>query len=166
MNAAERKTCETITTVLGKNKAFRQIDEKMFVVKQGSSYVMINVVPWGQSRAIVRCAAQLVQGVHMDGNLALQLLTLNAVIRFGAFAYVQEGSLVLFLHSILGGETLDVDELTATIRDVALIADEWDDKIMKHFGGRRMQDLLEESALARILSSDPDAFTLGPQPTL
>ncbi|MCA9668519.1 MAG: hypothetical protein KC503_23165 [Myxococcales bacterium] len=159
MNASEKKTCETIEATLSGNKAYRKIEDKMYVVKQGSSYVMISVVPWGEDRAIVRCVAQLVKGVRMEAGLALQLLSLNSVLRFGAFAFVKEGNLVLFLHSILGGETLDPEELTATIRDVALIADDWDDKIINRFGGQRMQDLLEESALARILASEPDAFS-------
>lgn len=158
MNDAERKSCELIEKTLGSNKAYRKIEDKMYVVKQGSSYVMITVVPWGEDRAIVRCVAQLVKGVRMEASLALQLLALNAVLRFGAFAYVKEGNLVLFLHSILGGGTLDPEELNSTIRDVALIADDWDDKIIEHFGGQRMQDLLEESALAKILASSPDAF--------
>jgi len=144
--------------LLAGNKAYRKIEDKLYVVKQGSSYVMINVVPWGEERAIVRCVAQLVKGVRMSQGLALQLLQLNSILRFGAFAYVKEGDLVLFLHSILGGETLDPAELQATIRDVALIADDWDDKIIDRFGGQRMQDLLEESALAKILATSPDAF--------
>jgi len=159
MNEAERKTCDLIENTLSENKAYRKVEEKMYVVKQGSSYVMITVVPWGEDRAIVRCVAQLVKGVRMESSLALQLLALNAVLRFGAFAYVKEGDLVLFLHSILGGETLDSEELLATIRDVALIADDWDDKIIERFGGQRMQDLLEESALSRILGSSPDSFS-------
>ena len=159
MNDAEKKTCEIIESTLGDNKAFRKIEEKMYVVKQGSSYVMINVVPWGEDKAIIRCVAQLVKGVKMELGLAIQLLHLNSVLRFGAFAYVQEDSLVLFLHSIVGGKTLDPEELTATIKDVALIADDWDDKIIDHFGGQRMQDLLEESAMAKILAKEPDAFT-------
>ena len=158
MNDAERITCDAIEEILKGNKAFRKVDKNLYVVKQGSSYVMINVVPWGPDRAIVRCVAQLVKGVQMDPRLALQLLQLNSVLRFGAFAYVKEGDLVLFLHSILGGATLDHDELEATIRDVALIADDWDDKIIERFGGQRMQDLLEEQALARVLSEEPDAF--------
>ena len=159
MTAAERKTCEAIERVLGSNRAFRKIEDKMYVVKQGSSYVMINVVPWGEDRALVRCVAQLVKGVTMDAGLAEQLLSLNAVLRFGAFAYVKEGALVLFLHSILGGETLDDAELVSTVRDVALIADDWDDKIIEKFGGQRMKDLLEESALARVLNEEPDTFS-------
>ncbi len=159
MNAAERKTCSLIESTLAGNKAYRKIEDELYVVKQGSSYVMVSVVPWGEDRAIVRCVAQLVKGVRMESTLALQLPRLNSVLRFGAFAYVKEGELVLFLHSILGGDTLDAPELTATIRDVALIADDWDDKIISRFGGQRMQDLLEESALARVLATEPDAFS-------
>ncbi|MCC6746874.1 MAG: hypothetical protein IT371_04400 [Deltaproteobacteria bacterium] len=159
MNAAEKATCERIEQALAGNKAFRKVEDRMYVVKQGSSYVMINVVPWGEQRAIVRCVAQLVKGVRMEAGLALQLLSLNAVLRFGAFAFVREGSLVLFLHSILGGTSMDADELLATIRDVALIADDWDDKIIERFGGQRMQDLLEETALAKVLGTEPDAFS-------
>jgi hypothetical protein len=159
MNAAEHKSCEVIESTLGGNKAYRKIEDKLYVVKQGSSYVMVNVVPWGEDRAIVRCVAQLVRGVRMEAGLALQLLRLNSVLRFGAFAYVREGDLVLFLHSILGGETFDAPELLATIRDVALIADDWDDKIIARFGGQRMQDLLEETAISKVLATEPDAFS-------
>ncbi len=159
MNASERTTCEVIESTLGQNRAYRKIEDKLYVVKQGSSYVMINVVPWSTDRAIVRCVAQLVKGVRMESALALQLLRLNSVLRFGAFAYVRDGELVLFLHSILGGDTLDPAELVATIRDVALIADDWDDKIIERFGGQRMQDLLEETALSRVLATEPDGFS-------
>ncbi|MFH1132231.1 MAG: hypothetical protein V1754_12915 [Pseudomonadota bacterium] len=159
MNSAEKMSCEVIERTIGNNRAYRKVDEKMYVIKQGSSYVMINVVPLGTDRAIVRCVAQLVKGVRMDQDLSVQLLSLNAVLRFGAFGFVKEGNLVLFLHSILGGETLDSEELLATIRDVALIADDWDDKIIERFGGQTMQDLLEETAVAKVLSSEPDAFS-------
>jgi hypothetical protein len=158
MNSVESKTCELIEQTLADNKAYRKVEDKLYVVKQGSCYVMINVVPWGEDRAIVRCVAQLVKGVRMEQGLAIQLLHLNSILRFGAFAYVREGDLVLFLHSILGGDTLDPEELLATIKDVALIADDWDDKIIERFGGQRMQDLLEETALANALSSEPDGF--------
>lgn len=154
MNPAELTSCQVIEATLGGHKAFRKVDEQMYVVKQGSSYVMITVVPWGQERAIVRCVAQLVKGARMTGDLAINLLTLNANLRFGAFGFVEEGSLVVLLHSVLGGGALSPGELMATVRDIALLADEWDDKIISHFGGQRMQDLLEEQALARVLSGE------------
>ena len=158
MNPAETKTCQLIEDTLFGNKAFSKVDEKLYVVKQGSSYVMINVLPWGDSRAIVRCVAQMVTGVEMNETLALELLQLNTVLRFGAFAYEAEGGIIFFLHSILGGETLDPEELLATVRDVALVSDEWDDRIIEHYGGKRMQDLLETEAMNRIMASDPDTY--------
>ncbi len=158
MNPAEVATALLIEQSLGANHAFRKIDDRLYTVKQGSAYVMINVVSWGKSKAIVRCVAQVVKGLRMDGKLAQELLTLNAHLRFGAFAYDPEGECLLFQHSLLGGSTLDGEELMATVHDVALIADEYDDRIVKQFGGQTMMDLLEEAAFERILEHDPGAF--------
>lgn len=158
MNPAEIATAMAIEETLADNTAYRKIDDKLYVVKQGSAYVMINIVPWGEDKAMVRCAAQLVKGVRMDGELATQLLTLNSHLRFGAFAYDPDERLVLFIHAILGGSTLDPDELLATVADVAIIADEYDDKLATKYGGQRMRDLLEEAALARILDLSPEDF--------
>lgn len=161
MNPAEIATTLLIEKVLADNSAYRKIDERLYTVKQGSTYVMINVVPWGHDRALVRCVAQLVRGVEMECALAQQLLQLNAHLRFGAFAYDPDGQLILFLHSILGGATLDAEELLVTLRDVALIADEYDDRIIQKYGGQTMRDLLEEAAVERILEHDPEAFKFG-----
>lgn len=159
MNPAEVATALLIERTLQDSPAYRKIDDRLYVIKQGSAYVMINVVPWGENRAMVRCTAQLVKGVSLDGGLAKQLLELNAHLRFGAFAWEPVDQLVLFTHTILGGTTLDPEELMATLRDVALIADDYDDKLMKKYGGQRMIDLLEEAAMERILEKDPKGFS-------
>jgi hypothetical protein len=158
MNPAEIATALVIEETLSGSTAFRKVDDRLYVVKQGSAYVMINIVPWGEDQAMVRCVAQLVKGLKIDGALALQLMELNAHLRFGAFAYDPVGNLVLFRHAILGGTTLDKEELLATVSDIALIADEYDDKLAKKHGGQRMADLLEEAALDRILEHNPDTF--------
>lgn len=158
MNPAEIATALLIEQTLQSSPAYRKVDESLYVIKQGSAYVMINVVPWGPTRAMVRCTAQLVKGVDVDGPLAKQLLELNMHLRFGAFAVDSTEHTVLFTHTILGGTTLDSEELHATLRDVALIADEYDDKLMKKYGGQRMIDLLEEAAMERIMEKDPDSF--------
>lgn len=158
MNPAEIATAMAIEETLANNPAYRKVDDNLYVIKQGSAYVMINIVPWGGDKAMVRCVAQLVKGIRMDDELALQLLSLNAHLRFGAFAYDPNERLVLFIHSILGGSTLDPDELLATVADVALIADEYDDLLARKYGGQRMRDLLEEAALARILDLTPEDF--------
>ncbi|MEK6606170.1 MAG: YbjN domain-containing protein [Myxococcota bacterium] len=163
MNDAERYSVSLILETLGRNSAFRRIDDSLYVVKQGSAFVMIHVSPLEGERAVVRCAAQLVQGAQITGGLAIELLRLNAILRFGAFAYAADDDMIFFLHSILGGPTLDPDELLATVRDVAIVADHYDDRIVEKYGGKRMQDLLEEGALARVLASEADAFAKPPE---
>jgi type III secretion system-like peptide-binding chaperone len=158
MNPAEVATALLIEQTLGDNHAYRKIDDRLYAVKQGSAYVMINVVPWGKDKAMLRCVSQLVKGVKMTLDLATQLLTLNAHLRFGSFSYDPVGDLILFSHAILGGTTLDPDELLATLQDVALIADEYDDKLAKKYGGQRMKDLLEEAAMERIIEMTPESF--------
>ena len=105
MNAAAKTSCQIIEKTLGKSPAFKKVDEGLFVVKQGSSIVMINVLAWNADRAVVRCVAQLVKGVTMEVPLALQLLEMNALMRFGAFAYVPAGDVIIFSHTLLGGGT-------------------------------------------------------------
>jgi hypothetical protein len=120
---------------------------------------MINVLPWNPDRAVVRVVAQLVKGVTMEVPLALRLLEMNANLRFGAFGYVPVGDVIIFSHTLLGGSTLDAAELTATVRDVAIIADEYDDRIAARYGGQTMQDLLEESVVEHLRAAHgSDAF--------
>lgn len=161
MNPAEVASALLIESTLSTQGSFRKVDDRLYVIKQGSTYVMINIVPIGEERALVRCSAQLVKGVAMEERLAIELLHLNSQLRFGAFAYDPVGKLVLFIHSILGGSTLDADELIATLTDVAILADEYDDKIIEKYGGQTMSDLLEEAALDRILEADPSTFEFG-----
>ena len=158
MNPAEVATALLIERTLHNSPAYRKVDDSLYVIKQGSTYVMISIVPWGGDKAMVRLTAQLVKGIEVDGDLALQLLELNAHLRFGAFAWEPAEQTVLFTHTILGGTTLDPEELMATLRDVALIADEYDDKLMKKYGGQRMIDLLEEAAMERIMEKEPGNF--------
>src|SRR6516165_7949060 len=120
MNAAELTSCDLIEKTLSDSPAYEKVEDRLYVVKQGTSIVMINVVPWGSDKAVVRCIAQLVKGVKLTSTLAVQLLEMNAVVRFGAFGFVPDGDVITFGHSILGGATMDPLELLATIRDVAL----------------------------------------------
>ncbi len=161
MNLAVKASCQTIEKALSKSSAFRKIDDGLYVVKQGSSLVMISVLPWKSDRAVVRCVAQLVKGVTMEMPLAMQLLEMNALLRFGAFAYVAAGEVVIFSHTLLGGSTMTTEELTATVRDVAITADEYDDRIAARYGGQTMQELLEESVVEHLRAA-PDREDFKP----
>ena len=153
------KTCSTIERLLGLNAQHREsdrglyIDRGLYVIKQGSSYVMIAVLKTGPTgdHILVRVTAQVVAGVRAEGALLRQLLILNGKLRFGAFAYEPNGELILFSHALLGGGTLNANEVLAAVHDVALVADRYDDHIVARYGGRRMQDVVEESAWASVL---------------
>jgi hypothetical protein len=151
------RTCDVIEKTLGKSSAFRKADEQLYVVHQGSAYVTIAVLSprkGSHDRPIVRVYAQVVSGVRPEPSLLRQLMILNVRMRFGAFAYSPDGDIILFAHSILGGEHMDPKELIATVSDVALVADAYDDRIVARYGGQRMQDVVEESALQHLMGVD------------
>jgi hypothetical protein len=156
MNHAEQVTAQRIEAAMAGNPAFKKLDERVYIVKQGSTFVMLNIGALDEERAQVRCIAQLVKGVNMTPELALELLQHNTRLRFGAFAYAEGAQLVLITHSLLGGETLDPEELTSTLADMARLADEHDDDIIARYGGQRMSDLLEASQIGQLFR-DPDA---------
>src|SRR5260221_14719460 len=113
MSSAVKITCARIEELLASSHAFRKIDDRFYVVRQGSAYIYIHVLPWeghdGEKRAhaLVRFVAQLARGVDMTPDLALRLLRINARLRFGAFGWVQEESCVTLQHTLLGGPMLD-----------------------------------------------------------
>ncbi len=154
--SAVTASCAHIEKALGKSAAFSKVDEGLYVIKQGSSFVMINVMATGPrdrpaERAVVRLIAQVVQGVRPEPSLLRQLLLLNAKMRFGAFAYAEENETILFVHNLLGGVAMDERELLAAVHDVALVADHYDDRIVARYGGARMQDVIERNALDNIM---------------
>src|SRR5436190_19870988 len=107
MNPAEVATALLIERTLQDSPAYRKIDDSLYVRKQGSAYVMISVVPWGDNKAMVRCTSQLVKGVDVDGPLAKQLLELNGHLRSGAFASVPAAHPVPSSHTRLERRALE-----------------------------------------------------------
>jgi hypothetical protein len=152
-SAAVKKACLRIEQLLEKSPAYRKVEDGLYVIKQGSTLVMASVHPWRQTHAVVRLVAQLVKGVSMEVPLALELLEINSVLRFGAFAYVPAGEVVLFCHTMADRELSDEDEFMETIRDFALVADEYDDRITARYGGQTMQELMEESVVDQVRRS-------------
>ncbi len=149
---AVKTAAQRVEKLLSKSNAFRKVDEGLYVIKQGSTLVMVTVHPW-KSHAIVRLVAQLVKGVHMEERLALELLELNSILRFGAFAYSAKDAVVLFVHTMADRELTDEEEFKETIRDFAFVADDYDDRIAERYGGQTMRDLLEESVVEQVRSA-------------
>jgi hypothetical protein len=147
--AAVQAASQKIEKMLGTSAAYRKVEDGLYAVKQGSSMIMIKVHTW-KDHALIRLVAQLVKGVSMECMLAVELLQLNAVLRFGAFAFVPEGQAIVLCHTLLDRDLGDKDEFTQTIRDFAFVADEYDDRIAARYGGQTMEDLMEESVIARM----------------
>lgn len=158
---AVRITVARLEETLAGSPAFTRIEPRFYVVRQGSAYVYIHVLAWEPDRALVRLVAQLARGVDMTPDLAIKLLRFNARLRFGAFGYVEQGSCVVLVHTLLGGETLDADEIEAAVRDLSVLADEFDDRIVEEVGGQRMQDLIDASASDAIFSELEMPFDPG-----
>ncbi len=150
VNAAVKSTSARIEKMLSDSAAYRKVEHGLYVIKQGSTVVMISVHAWKETHAIVRLVAQLVKGVTMEVPLALELLELNAVLRFGAFAFVPTGDVIVLSHTLLDRELADREEFLDTISDFAIVADEYDDRIAARYGGQTMQDLLEESVVEHL----------------
>ncbi|HEY5284681.1 MAG TPA: hypothetical protein VIM14_17950 [Polyangia bacterium] len=148
-HAAVQAASQKIEKMLGSSPAYRKVEDGLYAVKQGSSMIMIKVHTW-KDHALIRLVAQLVKGVSMECMLAVELLQLNAVLRFGAFAFVPEGQAIVLCHTLLDRDLGDKDEFKQTIRDFAFVADEYDDRIAARYGGQTMEDLMEESVLARM----------------
>jgi hypothetical protein len=149
LSAAVKEANKKVEKMLGESNAYRKVEDGLYCIKQGSTLVMISVHPW-RERAVLRLTAQLVKGVEMEVPLALELLATNALLRFGAFAYVPAGEVVTFAHTLLDRDLDDREELMGTIRDFALVADDYDDRIAARYGGQTMQDLLEESVVEQM----------------
>jgi len=147
--AAVQAASQKIEKMLGASPAYRKVEDGLYAVKQGSSMIMIKVHTW-KDHALIRLVAQLVKGVSMECMLAVELLQLNAVLRFGAFAFVPEGQAIVLCHTLLDRDLGDKEEFTQTIRDFAFVADEYDDRIAARYGGQTMEDLMEESVIARM----------------
>jgi hypothetical protein len=147
--AAVQAASQKIEKMLGGSSAYRKVEDGLYAVKQGSSMIMIKVHTW-KDHALIRLVAQLVKGVSMECMLAVELLQLNAVLRFGAFAFVPEGQAIILCHTLLDRDLGDSGEFTETIRDFAFVADEYDDRIAARYGGQTMEDLMEESVIARM----------------
>lgn len=155
-----KATSKKIEKLLGSSPAYKKVDDGLYVIKQGSSLIMISVHPWKGTHAIIRLVAQLVKGVQMEIPLALELLELNAMLRFGAFAYVPAGDVILFSHTLLERDITDEEEFLDTIRDFAVVADEYDDVIATRYGGQTMQELLEEGVVEHMRAATEAASFL------
>ncbi len=99
----------------------------------------------------------------MTPDLALKLLRLNARLRFGALATCRKVHVWSLLTHFLAERRSIPREITTALRDLSLLADEFDDRIVDEAGGKRMQDLIDAEAQAAFFSdlnvADPSSYS-------
>jgi hypothetical protein len=117
-----------------------------FVMQEGSTFVYVRAIPIGDKKAGVEVFSHVVVGIDVTEELMRYLLTANLKLVLGAFglAIGKEGkATILLTHTVLG-ETMQREELYASVTAVARVADEMDDELVTKFGG--------ETALGRLVA--------------
>ncbi|MDT3740758.1 MAG: YbjN domain-containing protein [Candidatus Kapabacteria bacterium] len=109
-----------------------------FTITRGSTQVMVVVRPFTETETCIECMSNVVSGAMISNDLLQFLLRKNAELHFGAFGLLFDNS-IIFQHSI-AGSNVDSNELTLSINAVAVIADHYDDEIVKIAGGQRAVD--------------------------
>ncbi len=102
-------------------------------------FVSPHAVPGGE--VVVRVFAVTNVGVTVSPDLGLFLARLNFGLVFGRFALDAEHH-AIWVDETLLGEHFSDDEFRFTVRAVASIADDWDDRLKQMFGGATYQDVL------------------------
>ena len=137
VNSAQELTYQHVLDYLKSSmfKDFMHVMEaapKFNLLYKETTLVEVEVLPWethpweDSEVAIVRASSHLTVGSTVDAELIQFLLAENRKMRFGAFQLDEAGQ-ILFVHSILGGENMDLLELESCILSVAAIATRYDD---------------------------------------
>ncbi|RMG09435.1 MAG: hypothetical protein D6731_19770 [Planctomycetota bacterium] len=123
-----------------------RVSPTVFAARRGSAVVAVEVFPWeedeGPGDAIVEVRANVVSGALPTLDLLRQLMEYNASADFGAFG-IEEGGMITFHHCLVGSN-LSRKVLHEVVREVAAVADDWDDIIVEQVGGKTAVDLLSE----------------------
>ncbi|MBK6761427.1 MAG: YbjN domain-containing protein [Ignavibacteria bacterium] len=110
-----------------------------YALSYGSSSVGVVVRRYTETDTMVEIMAQVVSGAEITPELLKWLLRKNAELHFGAFGLLFDDT-IIYTYS-LPGSKLDASELEAAVTSVAVIADHYDDEIVKMAGGKRTSDL-------------------------
>lgn len=116
----------------------RNPDRPVLGVMEGSAFAQVGVFPWQDDDAIITTRAYVVEGAELSKDLMRYLLHENGGMHFGAFG-IDDDEDIFFEHSIVGS-TCDRKELEASLSAVLRTADDYDDRIVKRWGGQRSLD--------------------------
>jgi hypothetical protein len=114
------------------------INIPIFIVPVGSATAMIEVLPWGIDESVISAWSYVVTGANITPELMRFLLDQNFDLHFGAFSLDKDGD-IRFQASLIGS-SCDQNELQTSLTAVLEVADEYDDRIIQTWGGKRASD--------------------------
>ena len=118
-----------------------------FYLKYGSTVLEISIDPYEEDDAVIEVLAFCVQGVEPSFEMTRELLRLNAEVPLGAFSMI--GKDVFFSHSFLG-RRMRPDQFIASLDAVASISDDYDDHLVKRYGGETALECLRSTGRRRV----------------
>ncbi len=110
----------------------------IFIVPVGSATAMIEVLPWGIDESVISAWSYVVTGAEITPELTRFLLDQNFDIQFGSFSLDKDGD-IRFQTSLIGS-SCDKNELETSVTAILEAADEYDDRIIEKWGGKRASD--------------------------
>lgn len=136
-----KKVNKFLTQIFGE-MIKKPAEKTVFLYQKGSTVTHIAIWPWRDNDAIVCVRSYVNFGAELVPDLLHHLLTLNNDMRFGAFGIDEDGD-IFFEHTIVGS-TCNKDEIKASVMAVSHTADQYDEQIMKKWGGVRQIDRIKE----------------------
>ena len=118
---------------------WEKLDEPGFGLFLGSAWVEVLISPWEEDETVIKTQSKVVIDAKITPELMSFLLEANSEMMFGAFSVNKAGE-ILFSHSIVGS-TCDPEELEASVLAVLEVSDDYDDKIIRTWGGKRALDI-------------------------
>lgn len=140
--AVHEKTRDFLHTLFGEVNV-KTMDDT-FVLQEGSTFVYTRTFPIGDKKSGVEIFSYVVVDIEVTEELMRYLLTYNLRLMLGAFGLsIGEGAkgTVLLSHTVLG-DSMDREELYASVTAIARVADDLDDQIVASFGGKTALDKL------------------------
>lgn len=126
-----------VEEILGASGYPYKIEKGRARVERGSAAVFVTARPWQERHVIVELVCPVLADVELSEALLKRLNELNETLYFGKSYW--RGGEVWLAHNLLG-DTLDTEELIASVGLLAVVADRLDDELKKSFGGRRWRD--------------------------
>jgi len=119
-----------------------QSEDGLYLFKYGSTVVMISLFEEGED-TYCRFASIMLKDFEPSLELLHRILRLNTEVLFGSFLLFEDNTLS-FSATLLGNH-LDFDEFERSLCYVAKVSDDYDDELQNLGGGKRAQDVLQES---------------------